>query len=576
MHKYRSEAKRLAWYDDNEDGTTTFNPFRKHLSRTGRYRGDAEEDDSALQRTQSEKIQSTAARRSSDTPAHAQTTPSYGERRRQSVTQGRPASAEFNPPETPKPVDTVAEKAHATGDAEGGSILADSNIEIQASIQNGRARRRLGNIQKLFEKKATDLGDTGSLHTRGKQRRQHFTVTSQLRATVFNSWLNLLFVLVPVGFAVNYTSQKPAIVFTINFVAIFPSSTMLAYALEEVMLRVGETLGGLLSMTFSNAVQLISSILLLKARQIVILQSSLLGSILANLLLTMGLSFFFGGLNRVEQYYNVTVAQTVCMLLLLAVLSIVIPTCSRLLANATSSGILAQSRGTAIIVIISYGLWLIFQFKTHREMLAAPSQKAPKREPKEKGEASKGIAQMGGFVAASMSQLNVEEEENEEEVPHLSAPIACFTLVFSTVLVAFNTEFATSSIRPLLNHVGLSQSFFGLVIIPLLSLEPTSIVAAIKDKMHLTVALTLERCMQTALMVVPITILLGWCMSVDEMTLEFDGFSIAALFASVIIVAHVVQEGKSNWLTGALLIKVYLIIALASYFIHLEDVRPPP
>lgn len=256
----------------------------------------------------------------------------------------------------------------------------------------------------------------------------------------------------------------------------------------------------------------------------------------------MGLAFFLGGFNRLEQYYNVNVAQTVCMLLLLAVLSIVIPTCSRLLANASPSGILAQSRGTAIIVIFSYGLWLIFQFKTHREMLTAPAQKAPKRNKiKEKGDASRGIA----FVGASLSGYVVEVEEEEE--PQLSAPVACFTLIFSTVLVAFNTEFATSSIRPLLDHVGLSQSFFGLVIIPLLSLEPTSIVAAIKDKMHLTVALTLERCMQTALMVVPITILLGWCMSVDEMTLEFDGFSIAALFASIIIVAHVVQEGKSNW-----------------------------
>lgn len=292
--------------------------------------------------------------------------------------------------------------------------------------------------------------------------------------------------------------------------------------------------------------QLISSVLLLKARQIRVLQSFLLGSILANLLLVMGLAFFVGGIGYVEQKYNAEVAQTICMLLLLAVLAIVIPTSSHLLANASHSGVLAQSRGTAVIIMISYFLYLIFQLKTHREMFTTPVPQASVIRNRKRGEASRGIADSGRALAAfAVSPTNIQDEQEDE--PQLSAFVACFTLVLSTVLVAFNTEYAINSIQGLLHHVGLSETFLGFVIIPLLSLETASIGAAQKDKMHLTVALTMERCMQTALLVVPLTVLLGWCMSVDQMTLEFSGFSIAALFASIIIVAHVVQEGKSNW-----------------------------
>lgn len=248
--KYRSEAKRLAWYDDDEDGSAAFNPFKKHVSRTPKPRHDAEEGGSALQRTQSENIHSNTTRQSSDGPTHAETAPSYGGRQRQSISQDRPAGAEFNLPETPEPDDSVMEKAHTAGDADVDTNFADSNIEIQASIQNARATRRPWNAHKLFRRKVIGLDDTDTADTENKHHIPQFTFAAQLRATIFNSWLNLSFAFVPIGFAVNYTNQKPAIVFAINFLAIFPSGTMIAYALEEVMLRVGETLGGLLSMTF--------------------------------------------------------------------------------------------------------------------------------------------------------------------------------------------------------------------------------------------------------------------------------------------------------------------------------------
>lgn len=131
--------------------------------------------------------------------------------------------------------------------------------------------------------------------------------------------------------------------------------------------------------SFSNATQLISSILLLKTRQIKILEASLLGSMLQNLLLMSGVAFFIGGCKYHEQKFDPRVAQTMAMLLLLAVLSLLIPTTARLLGHATDAGILAISRGTAVLVMISYVLYLTFQLYTDREMFRPISERATDR-----------------------------------------------------------------------------------------------------------------------------------------------------------------------------------------------------
>jgi len=304
-------------------------------------------------------------------------------------------------------------------------------------------------------------------------------------------------------------------------------------------------------------VQLITSILLLKSRQVDTLRASLLGSILTNLLMMTGLGFLLGGFKRIEQYFSAAVAQTISMLLLLAVVSLVIPTASHIMTDTT------PSRGTSVVILISYGFWVLFQLKTNRSMFrepAKPSLKRPSLKRKleiEEGGAFRGIAQIGaGTVAASGRSVNQEQlvrdsnaevEDDEIDEPQLSLPTAIATLTVSTALIGFNTSFATDSIQGVLQHAGLSKTFLGLVILPILSVDPTSIFVAMQDKMDMSISLTLERCMQTCLMVVPLVVLLAWCMRIDTMTLEFDSFSITALFASIIIVTYVVQEGKSNW-----------------------------
>ena len=218
-------------------------------------------------------------------------------------------------------------------------------------------------------------------------------------------------------------------------------------------LYVGETLGGLLNATFGNAVELIVSIIALLQHKILIVQTSLIGSMLSNLLLVLGMCFFFGGLKRKEQFFNVTVAQTAASLLALAIGSLIIPTASRIFQN-TSHGIAQTSRGTAILLLVTYACYLLFQLRTHTDMYNEPSQKVPKKSSgkKSKGDAMKGIAAIGAGTGASVGANQESREgmfandaDDEEEVPQLTKIGALVTLAGSTVLVALCAEFMVSA-----------------------------------------------------------------------------------------------------------------------------------
>ena len=175
----------------------------------------------------------------------------------------------------------------------------------------------------------------------------------------------------------------------VNFIAIIPLAGTLSYATEEIALRTGEVLGGLLNATFGNAVELIVSIIALFNDQFLIVQTSLLGSMLSNLLLVLGMAFFLGGANRFEQAFNTTVAQTAASLLFLAVAALIIPTTFEAWAQTGNdktstdeklvSGVPELSHATAVILLLIYGAYLFFQLKSHVKIYTAPSEKNKSR-----------------------------------------------------------------------------------------------------------------------------------------------------------------------------------------------------
>lgn len=333
------------------------------------------------------------------------------------------------------------------------------------------------------------------------------------------------------------------------------------------------------------------SIIALFQDQYLIVQTSLIGSMLSNLLLVLGMSFFFGGINRIEQAFNTTVAQTASSLLFIAVSSLIIPTAFEAWAqtgsgDVTSSdqalvpGVIQLSHATALILLMIYGAYLFFQLKSHVSMYSAPSEKNKSRFSEEQKDrwrkktgvnkfARRGTNTSGSPPRTPPKETNGEDDDDREE-PQLSMTVACFTLAASTVLVALNAEFLVDSINAVTcESSGISKTFVGLILLPIVGNAAehfTAVSVAIKDKMDLAIGVAVGSSMQIALLVLPLVVTIGWMAGKTGMTLYFDGFQLAMLFVAILLVNYLIQDGKSHWLEGLLLMMLYIIIAVAAWF----------
>ncbi|KAL6161637.1 hypothetical protein ACJBU6_00744 [Exserohilum turcicum] len=588
MHTVRRHAHRVA-SQHGSHGANNYNPFARQRSR------DAHHDvENQMHRTRSEanatmtieeqrRMETRDSEKEFAMPGHHNTEPA-------------PSSQTYASASTAVPKSSVDDD---TADATHQHKPSDATLNNEHAV--GPTRR--AKFKGIFRKENQDQdnaddeaeADDLSLEERKKKAfKRKIPIGAQIRFVLFGAWINVLLVMVPVGFAVNYAGLAPIPVFVVNFVAIIPLAAMLSNATEELAIRVGETLGGLLNATFGNAVELIVSIQALIQNEIVIVKTSLIGSMLSNLLLVLGMSFFLGGINRLEQFFNVTVAQTAASLLALCIASLIIPTVfhntiaqdDAVAHNGAADAVRNQelSHGTAVILLFVYACYLAFQLKTHSNMYNEPSQKVPKRKSgkKEEGEAARGIAAIGaGTAAAAGGGVNMktlfknpndaedEDDEDEFETPSLSVMGAIITLAISTTLVAFCSEFMVSSISGLTSTGGISTTFVGLILLPIVgnaAEHATAVTVAIKDKMDLSIGVAVGSSMQIALLVFPLIIILGWILGKDCMTLYFDTFQIATLFVSVLLVNYLIQDGKSHWLEGVLLMSSYVIIALAAWF----------
>ena len=255
LDKYRTAAKREAWYDDDDpDAQPNYNPFRK-VHRRSKQAGDEENPALRIQTNRSENyaMQSTEAERrlknlqGIDIPKHADTMPSSSVPSSSKSPVGPPVSDEKDMAFNQQPL--VDDEGGKGSSEDCGAVSGETVVESEP--QNGKPRRRFPFIGKTNK----NAGDTETEKPKrqsslfGKDP-QKFTAGGQLRATILNSWINVLLIFVPIGIAVNYTSIPKVGVFVINFIAIIPLAAMLSYATEEIALRVGETLGGLLNATF--------------------------------------------------------------------------------------------------------------------------------------------------------------------------------------------------------------------------------------------------------------------------------------------------------------------------------------
>lgn len=371
---------------------------------------------------------------------------------------------------------------------------------------------------------------------------------------LIRDYVNVLLVFVPLGIISGALKWDSVTVFTLNFFAIVPLASLLSFVTEELAATLGQALGGLMNATFGNAVELIVSIIALKENQIRVVQASMLGSILSNILLVLGCCFLVGGLRYPEQTFNSTVASTMSSLMTVSSASLIIP--ATLYASLTSSEsdstekhILFLSHWTAIILLVLYIIYLFFQLKSHSQLFEEVNHETA-GDPEAAGE-------------------GVPEDEEEQLLNPWAASVA---LVLVTVLVSICADYLVGSIDNIVEKTGMTRTFIGLILIPIVgnaAEHVTAVVVAWKGKMDLAIGVAIGSSLQIALFVTPFLVILGWIMNV-EMTLHFHIFETVAFFISGLVVTFLIQDGKSNYLEGCLCLGMYLILALA-FWVYPDD-----
>ena len=330
----------------------------------------------------------------------------------------------------------------------------------------------------------------------------------------------------------------PTIVFVVSAAAILGLAWVVGLSTERLGALSGPQVGGILNATFGNIAELIIAFFALQAGLIEVVKASITGSIIGNLLLVLGASVLVGGLKNGTQTFSRAIAGSNAALLVLAAVGLFIPA---IFAFSTGGGdastdgtIIEESVVVALILMVGYVLSIVFQFRNPSETLGGH-------------EASEGH---GGPAWTRRSSVVV--------------------LLAAAVLLAVLSEILVGSIEPFIETFGLSEFFVGVVLIPTIGNLAEHLVAvqlAFKNKMEFAMAVCYGSSLQVALFVGPLLVLIGVLIG-QEMTLVFSPLEVAAVAAAVGISALIALDGESNWLEGALLILIYIILAVSFFELH--------
>ena len=359
--------------------------------------------------------------------------------------------------------------------------------------------------------------------------------------------LNFLLLAIPITLYAAYVSHNAVVTFIASMIAIMPLAFLMGKATEEIALRTSESIGGLLNATFGNAAEMIIAGMAIFAaasfaeagdttaseEMIQIVRASLVGSILGNLLLVLGLAFVWGGIHHKEQSFSPTAVGANGSLLLLAVITLTMPTAYVFAVGDTPDAAkLNLSHVAAIILIGLYGLFLLFQLRTHQELFAT-------------------------------------DAKHHHDEAKMSYREAIALLIIATIVLGWMAEILVHSISEGADELGLKPLFIGVILLPFFGNAAehfTAVTVAKRDKMDLSFAIAVGSSTQIAVFVAPVMILIAWFVGVD-LDFDFGPFETIAVFLSVLIANTIAADGKSNWLEGAMLLGTYAIMA-AAFYLH--------
>ena len=345
-------------------------------------------------------------------------------------------------------------------------------------------------------------------------------------------WRRMLLLAVPGAFVANSMHLSPVLVFVLACLAVLPLAGFMGDATEHLSARTGPTVGGLLNATFGNAAELIIALVALRAGMVDLVKASITGSILGNLLLIMGLSLLLGGINKSELRFNRTSAGMSAGMLVAALVGLVFPALFHAThPNPSALTELRISEGVSVVLIIVYLGSLLFTLRTHRWLLGGDPHDMPG--------------------------------------PIWGVARAVIVLALATVGVAVMSEILVHAVEAVTEELGLTPTFLGLIVIPLIgnaAEHATAVVVARKGKMDLALQIAYGSSTQIALLVAPILVFAGLFLG-QEMNLVFTPFEVMAVFLATFIASMGTGDGESHWFEGLMLLAVYVIIAIAAFFI---------
>ena len=393
-----------------------------------------------------------------------------------------------------------------------------------------------------------------------------------------NRWLALLFLAAPAAVLAEALHASPLVTFVLAALAIVPLAGLIGQSTEVLAEHLGQGIGGLLNATFGNAAEIIIGLTALAAGLPQVVQASLAGSIIGNVLLVLGTSMLIGGWRYRQQQFQPRVAGQYAAMLVLAVIGMAIPSLLATIGESTSPGAIVVrgielhelSIGVAIILLICYAAYIaysVFGLRASREDMLSLST-------------SKSGNDVGGkhdtvHTKAPEGEVVVQRQREERNPFTLLArwwkttlwlPIA--VLAGATAVTAVISEVLVSTIEPLTHQVGLSPFFVGLIILPIVGNAAehfSAITSAYHNHMEITMAITSGSSIQIALLAAPILVLFGALIGVP-LDLNFPLFEVVLFALVAALYALISLDGESTWLEGLLLCAFYLILAVSTFF----------
>jgi len=359
--------------------------------------------------------------------------------------------------------------------------------------------------------------------------------------------LLVLLVFIPLAALAELLHWGAVQVFVFAALAIIPLAGLMGSATESLAHRFGAGVGGLLNATFGNAAELIIALVALQQGLFDVVKASLTGSIIGNVLLVLGLSILMGGLGRERQTFDRAAAAAGSTLLALAAIGLVVPAMFHLAgegairnARVTIERELAAERTLsleiAIVLFVAYILSLLFSLRTHRHLYAG--------------------------------QEHAGAHEAVGPVP--SPRRAAITLALATAAVAWMSELLVGAVHAASRTIGVSEVFIGVIVVAVIgnaAEHSTAVLVAMKNKMDLAMNIAIGSSIQIALFVAPVLVFVSYLVPDGPMDLRFTTFEVLAVGLAVGVVNLVAQDGESNWLEGALLLAVYLVLGIAFFFL---------